>query len=159
MALVKGSERIIERKVKLPVQLDQRLLRSAGLSTASDPALRIDAARGPRFVSLAAQGQLAHGLLCGQDGPRLSDDADPETRAPCASKGPIACGVLEPLFASAKTVRIWYDDEAQTNAWEIENEVGRYFSLVSPELSRGFSGKGRPWNAWRPANGKPRCRT
>ena len=31
--------------------------------------------------------------------------------------------------------------------WEIENKVGRYFSLVSPELSRGFSGKGRPWNA------------
>ena len=51
--------------------------------------------------------------------------------------------VLEPLFASAKTVRIWYDDEAQTNAWEIENEVGRYFSLVSPELSRGFSGEGQ----------------
>lgn len=51
--------------------------------------------------------------------------------------------VLEPLFTSAKTVRIWYDDEAQTNAWEIENEVGRYFSLVSPELSRGFSGEGQ----------------
>ncbi len=47
------------------------------------------------------------------------------------------------LFPTAKSVHIWYDEEAQTSGWQIENAVGRYFSLISPELNRGFSGEGQ----------------
>ena len=51
--------------------------------------------------------------------------------------------VLEPLIEHLKSLQIWYDEESETNAWELKFDVGRLFVLISPELNRGFSGEGQ----------------
>jgi hypothetical protein len=48
--------------------------------------------------------------------------------------------VLEPLFPFARELTVWYDEAAQTSCVDIDLEVGRFFSLISPEAHRGFFG-------------------
>ena len=51
--------------------------------------------------------------------------------------------VLEPLIPYTKQLNIWYDDDAHTSGWELQFDIGSMFTLVSPELNRGFSGEGQ----------------
>lgn len=51
--------------------------------------------------------------------------------------------VLEPLIPYTKQLNIWYDNDAHTSGWELQFGIGRMFTLVSPELNRGFSGEGQ----------------
>ena len=51
--------------------------------------------------------------------------------------------VLEPLLPFVDRIIIWYNQDAETSGWELQFPVGRMFTLVSPELSRGFSGEGQ----------------
>jgi hypothetical protein len=51
--------------------------------------------------------------------------------------------LLDPLLPLATGLRIWSDDGAGTSAWEVQFRSGRYVLMISPELSRGFSGEGQ----------------
>lgn len=155
VTLSKGEERIVERKVKLPVRwikgfcevhayqprlvpyavltpVDARdLFRSLPKSSSRQEFFLTKTGRAYRATPLEKPGSIR---LTGVDRIR----------------------VLEPLLASAKSLRIWYDAESHTSGWELDSASGTYFALVSPELNRGFSGEGQmlerlALGEWQPA--------
>ena len=50
---------------------------------------------------------------------------------------------LDSLVPHLTKLNIWYDVDAETSGWEFHFDVGRMFALMSPEMSRGFSGEGQ----------------
>jgi hypothetical protein len=142
VALVKGSEKIIERKVKLPVRWIKGFCEVQAYQPRLTPRCELTPLEARDLFRSLPKANSRSGCFVAKTGRayRMTPTAKPGA---VRVEGSDRVRVLEPLLASAKTVRIWYDDEAQTNGWEIENEVGRYFSLVSPELNRGFSGEGQ----------------
>ena len=67
--------------------------------------------------------------------------------------------VLQPLLPDAERLVVWLEPESGTSGWQMLTRLGSLFSLVSPELYRGFSGEGQlleklagdDWQAWLPA--------
>ena len=51
--------------------------------------------------------------------------------------------IVEPLVASITGMHVWSDDGAGTSLWELRLRSGRFVLLLSPEVSRGFSGEGQ----------------
>jgi hypothetical protein len=142
VALVKGSEKIIERKVKLPVRWIKGFCEVQAYQPRLTPRYELTPLEARDLFRSLPKANSRIGCFVAKTGRAYRMTPTPKSGA-VRVDGADRVRVLEPLLASAKTVRIWYDDEAQTNGWEIENDVGRYFSLVSPELSRGFSGEGQ----------------
>jgi hypothetical protein len=142
VALVRDRETVIERKVKLPIRwikgfcevqaYQPRLVRHFELSPLEARDL---------FRSLPKSNS-RHGSFVTKTGRayRVTPNRKPGS---VRIEGADRVRVLEPLFPTAKSIHIWYDEEAETSGWEIENDVGRYFALISPELNRGFSGEGQ----------------
>ena len=42
-----------------------------------------------------------------------------------------------------RELRVWADESSAVSAWEVIFPTGRFSILISPELSRGFSGEGQ----------------
>lgn len=142
VTLTKGQEKIIERKVKLPV----RWIKGFSEVQAYQPRLVPFAVLSPveardLFASLPKSGS-RHELFVTKSGRsyRATPNAKPGS---IKVEGADRIRVLEPLLPAAKSLRIWYDSESQTSGWELDGEAGRYFTLISPELNRGFSGEGQ----------------
>ena len=142
VALVKGGEKIIERKVKLPVRWIKGFCEVQAYQPRLVPRYELTPLEARDLFRSLPKAKSRTGCFVAKTGRayRMTPTAKPGA---VRVEGADRVRVLEPLLASAKIVRIWYDEEAQTNAWEIESEVGRYFSLISPELNRGFSGEGQ----------------
>lgn len=66
-----------------------------------------------------------------------------QSRGAVAFTGTHRVRVLEPLLASAESMRIWSDPTTGVSGWEIIFASGRFFLLLSPEVYRGFSGEGQ----------------
>ncbi|HWB00881.1 MAG TPA: SWIM zinc finger family protein [Pirellulales bacterium] len=66
-----------------------------------------------------------------------------ESRGAVRFSGTHRVRVLEPLLSSAKSLRLWADDESGVTGWEVLLKAGRFFLLLSPEVFRGFSGEGQ----------------
>ena len=142
VALVNGRETIIERKVKLPVRWIKGFCEVQAYQPRLVPHFELTPLEARDLFRSLPKSNSRHGSFVDENRPRLPGDAEPKPGA-VRIEGADRVRVLEPLFPSAKSVRIWYDEEAETSGWEIENDVGRYFSLISPELNRGFSGEGQ----------------
>ncbi|MEZ6123929.1 MAG: SWIM zinc finger family protein [Planctomycetaceae bacterium] len=137
------SDRVVERKVKLPVrwikgfcevqayqprmtvhfELDQNDVRTLfrAFPKGSNAKRPVHITRTGRTMRLASRPQRGSVQLEGADRVR----------------------VLEPLIPYTKQLNIWYDEDAGTSGWELQFGIGRMFTLVSPELNRGFSGEGQ----------------
>jgi len=143
VALARGAETVVEKKVKLPV----RWIKGFSEVQAYQPGLRlkleVSAAEARRFLRSLPRGS-GPKRICyvTQTGPalRLTQRAEPRA-IPVAGTNRIA--VLDPLLGSARQLRIWADDGAGTSGWEVVFNTGRFFLMISPELYRGFSGEGQ----------------
>jgi hypothetical protein len=40
-------------------------------------------------------------------------------------------------------MQVWANDATSVSGWEITNEAGRFFLMISPDVWRGFSGEGQ----------------
>ena len=140
--LSRGCESVVERKVRLPVRWlkefvevqayqartsrrweisgleAQRLLRSLPRSTGTVAGWVVPAGRGLRLSQTA-----------GKDGLRLD--------------GVQRLRVLEPLARHAKTLRVYQDQSTDASAWELVLGEARFHLVLSPQVSRGFSGEGQ----------------
>jgi hypothetical protein len=141
--LERGEQCLVERKVKLPlrwikgfsdVQLYQPSLTLKVEVSASEARQflrvlpRVDPPRRPSFA-VASGSNL-----------RLSQR---EARGSVRFSGTHRVKILEPLMTSAKSLRIWADDETGVSGWEVLLKAGRFFLLLSPQVNRGFSGEGQ----------------
>jgi hypothetical protein len=143
VALQRGAERVVEKKVKLPV----RWIKGFSEVQAYQPNLRlkleVPASEARRFLRSLPAGQ----------GPKHTCYVTPIGRAlrlsSQSSSGSIPVAgtnrirVLEPLMRSARSLRIWADETAGVSAWEVLFSAGGFFLMISPELYRGFSGEGQ----------------
>jgi hypothetical protein len=137
-----GSE-VVEKKVQLPV----RWIKAFAEVQAYQPGLQLkfevsgDEAR--RFVQSLPRGvgpKTPSWVMPIGSGLRLSQR--PSTDA-VRVLGIERLRLLDHLVPRAKALRIWGDADVGTSAWELIFPSGRFTLMISPELSRGFSGEGQ----------------
>jgi len=142
VTLSKGQAKIIERKVKLPVRWIKGFCEVQAYQPRLIPQFELSPSAARELFRSLPKGNSRRGSFVTKTGRayRVTPRHKPGS---VRIEGADRVRVLEPLLPTAKSVRIWYDDEAQVSGWEIDSEVGRLFTLVSPELNRGFSGEGQ----------------
>lgn len=143
VALSRGDERVVEKKVKLPARWIKGFSEVQAYQPRLELRLEVSGAEARRFIRGLPRGgapkRPLHVTLAGRT-LRLSGRTGPGS---IRLTGTDRVRVLEPLMGAARSLRIWADDEAGTSGWEVVFDVGRFFLLVSPELYRGFSGEGQ----------------
>ena len=143
VALATGGERVVEKKVKLPV----RWVKGFSEVQAYQPALTLrheaPADEAIRFFrSLPVAGIPKRPSYVVQMGSTIRLSHRPKPAA-VTLHGTHRIKILEPLLATANHLRIWADQATGTSAWEVVSDAGRFFLMVSPEVYRGFSGEGQ----------------
>ncbi|MEX0867299.1 MAG: SWIM zinc finger family protein [Pirellulales bacterium] len=144
--LSRADDKIFEKKVKLPI----RWLKGFSEVQIYQPTMRVklefSGAEARKFIrSLPRTGapkQPSYVMQIGKS-VRLSQR---ESKSAVRFLGTHRVRVLEPLMNTAKSVRVWADDDAGTTAWEVTLRAGRFFLMLSPEVYRGFSGEGQALN-------------
>jgi SWIM zinc finger len=141
--LTRADQAVIEKKVKLPVRWIKGFTEVQAYLPGLKPRFTIPAAEALRFVRSLPRGgnpkqaswvtELGRGL-------RLSQR---ETKGAVRITGPDRVRILEPMLLHAKELRVWGDDNSAVSGWEVLFPTGRFSILISPELSRGFSGEGQ----------------
>jgi hypothetical protein len=143
VVLSKSNERVVEKKVKLPL----RWIKGFSEVQAYLPNLKlcyeISTSEARSFIfSLPRGGSPKQPTFITQTGKslRLSFRESPKS---IRLMGLDRIRTIEPLLGIAKGMRIWADEESGVSGWEVLFETGRFFLLISPELYRGFSGEGQ----------------
>jgi hypothetical protein len=141
--LTRADKAVIEKKVKLPVRWIKGFTEVQAYLPGLRPRFTISAAEAVRFVRGLPRGgnpkqaswvtELGRGL-------RLSQR---ETKGAVRVTGTDRIRILEPMLMHARELRVWADDSSAVSAWEVIFATGRFSILISPELSRGFSGEGQ----------------
>ena len=146
VALSTSDDRVIEKKVKLPI----RWIKGFSEVQAYQPSLslryEIAAPEALRFMrTLKNAGIPKRPSYVTQTGRtmRLSQREKPDA---VQLHGTHRIKVIEPLLPMATHLRIWADAGAGTSAWEVVYDEGSFFLMISPEVYRGFSGEGQILN-------------
>lgn len=143
VALTKGNDSIVEKKVKLPLRWIKGFSEVQGYQPALEPKMEVSAAEGLRFVRTlrrSSQPRLPSYAVSSGQSLRLSQRPQ---KGAVQFTGPHRVKVIEPLLASAQTLRVWADDASGVSAWEVRFAAGSFFLMISPEVYRGFSGEGQ----------------
>ncbi len=142
VAVTRGDETVVERKVALPVRwlkgfVEVQAYLSRMQSFAALPAT--DALRFlralPKTASRQEQWLVRHGR-----GVRLA-----YTPAPGALRvgGVERLRVVEPLLPRCRELRIFADPDGQASAWQLELGGCRFTLAITADVWRGFSGEGQ----------------
>ena len=147
VALTKGNERTVEKKVKLPV----RWIKGFSEVQAYQPRLNLkmevsaaDALRFIRSLPKSAKPKMPSYAVSVGRGLRLSQRP---AKGAVKILGTHRVKAIEPLLPRAKSVRVWADEDTGTSAWEVCFKTGSFFLMISPEVYRGFSGEGQVLSA------------
>ncbi len=143
VALSQGEQKVVEKKVKLPIRWIKGFSEVQAYQPDLSLQLEVNASEALRFMRSVRQTGIpkrpsyvvraGHSLRLSQ---RASGDA-------VRIHGTHRIKVIEPLLPRADTLRIWADDRTGTSAWEVLYDTGRFFLMISPEVYRGFSGEGQ----------------
>jgi hypothetical protein len=141
--LTRADKAVIEKKVKLPVRWIKGFTEVQAYLPGLKPRFTIPAVEALRFVrGLPRGGNLrnASWVTALGRGLRLSQR---EAKGAVRVTGTDRIRILEPMLIHARELRVWADDSSAVSAWEVIFPIGRFSILISPELSRGFSGEGQ----------------
>lgn len=143
VALLRGAEQIVERKVKLPLRwlkgftevqaCQARLELRAELG-------RVETVRFFRSLPRATQAKTAFWIVPAGSGLRVSQRA--------ASDGVAVAGlerlrVIEELAPAADRLRVYADPQGGSSEWVLQCGPLHLHLTLSPEVWRGFSGEGQ----------------
>lgn len=142
VALVQGAETLIERKVKLPVRWVKGFCEVQAYQPRLVPHFELTPYEARDLFRSLPKSNSRLGTYVTKTG-RAYRLSPREQAGAVRVEGADRVRVMEPLLPRSKSLKIWYDEQAQTSGWEIVTDVGTYFSLISPELNRGFSGEGQ----------------
>lgn len=143
VVLTQNDDAVVEKKVKLPMRWIKGFSEVQAYQPRLTLQLEVSAADALQFMrSLPKSGMPKRPSFVVSRGRsiRLSQRKTPQA---IQITGTHRIRILEPLLTKAKKLRIWYDREAGTSAWEVMFETGRFFLMISPEVFRGFSGEGQ----------------
>lgn len=144
VALSKGSQRTVEKKVKLPLRWIKGFSEVQAYQPRLSLKMEVSAAEALRFVR----------TLPRTTTPKMPSYAVSAARSIRLSQRPQAGAVpilgthrvkvIEPLLARAQTLKVWADDDSGASGWEVVYPSGAsFFLMISPEVFRGFSGEGQ----------------
>jgi hypothetical protein len=143
VVLSEGDSQIVEKKVSLPL----RWLKGFTEVQAYQPALKlkfeVPASEARQFVRGLPRGtgpKTPSWVTAMGRGIRLSQR---ESKMAVRVNGIERLRLLENLVDAATSLRVWGDDDSGTSGWEAVFKSGRFLLMLSPELSRGFSGEGQ----------------
>ncbi|RZV36918.1 MAG: SWIM zinc finger family protein, partial [Acidimicrobiales bacterium] len=147
VALTKGNERTVEKKVKLPVRWIKGFSEVQAYQPRLNIKMEVSAADALRFIrSLPKSAKPKMPSYAVSVGRRLRLSQRP-SRGAVKIMGTHRVKAIEPLLPRAKSLRIWADEDTGTSAWEVRFAVGSFFLMISPEVYRGFSGEGQVLSA------------
>jgi len=138
----RGQESVVERKVALPVRWLKGLVEVQAYQARMTQRLDVSGFEAARFLRSLPKGSATtsgHVALSGR-GLRLTQ---------VAGGGAIRVGgvqrlhILDDLARHAKTLRIYADEQNGASAWELVLGEARFTLVLSPDVSRGFSGEGQ----------------
>lgn len=139
VSLVAGEREFIEKKVKLPLRWLRSFCESAVVFARQKLFAQVSPILGIRFLrSLPRSAQRQPIFL----NPDLSTTARARPGA-IPLQGVQRLQVLEPILASAKRLRIFYEELTGTTAWVVEDDDSRFTLALSSQVWRGFSGEGQ----------------
>jgi hypothetical protein len=142
VSLSRGNDSVVERKVKLPVRWLKGLVEVQAYQARMVRKLEVAGFEAARFLRSLPKGAAAtggHVVPVGR-GLRLSQVA--------ATDGIRVGGVqrlhiLDDLARHAKMLQIYSDPQNEASAWELVLDEARFTLVLSPDVSRGFSGEGQ----------------
>lgn len=147
VVLGKDEDRIVEKKVKLPLRWLKGFSEVQAYQTRLELKMEVGAADALAFVrSLpkASKPKMPSYAVSAARSIRLS-------QRPQAGAVPLLgthrVKVIEPLLVRARSLKVWADDSSGASAWEVCFETGSFFLLISPDVFRGFSGEGQVLSA------------
>jgi SWIM zinc finger len=132
----------VERKVKLPVRWVKGLGEATLAQVGMRPLVEVGAVAARRLLqALPPAGSGAYSLVPAASGLRFSQAPVPEV--PCIA-GPYRLRELQPLARFATGLRIWARPGSgeRSCAWELSVPGARIWFVLSPDVTRGFSGAG-----------------
>jgi len=143
VALLRGTEQVVERKVTLPVrwvrgfaEVQAYLARMERVFTIK----RIEAIRFWRSLPASPGNQTPYYVVAAGAGLRLSNQP---TGRSIKVLGLVRLRVAESLALACDSVRVYTDASGETSAWEFLLGPLRFTLVLSPETWRGFSGEGQ----------------
>jgi hypothetical protein len=142
VALTRGEESVIERKVALPVRWLKGFAEVHVHQSRMVRRLEIPGHEALRFLRALPRGAgpgEAWVVPAGR-GLRLSQV---RTAGGVRLGGVGRLRVLEGLARHARSLRVYSDDSTGASTWELVLDEARFHLVVSPDVSRGFSGEGQ----------------
>jgi hypothetical protein len=139
-----GGEKVVERKVKLPVRWLKGFVEVQAHQARLKPAFEISGDEARRFFSalpkhsITQKGAVCYLVAAGK-GIRMSPRGGPSS---ILIGAPSRLKVLEQLVRYANKVRI-YGGDSGVSGWEIYLDDASFHLVLSPDASRGFSGEGQ----------------
>lgn len=142
--LVHGDAAVVEKKVKLPVRWVKGFTEVQAYLPDMRPRFESSAAEALRFLrSLPpASGSVRQAWWVTAQGRGLRVSPR-ESQGAVRITGTARVRILEPLLAHAQKLCVWADESSAVSAWEVILARGRFSILISPEVTRGFSGEGQ----------------
>ena len=141
-----GTGDVVEKKVKLPARWVRGFTEVQAYQAGMKPLFEVTGVEARRFVrSLPRSGGTTRPsfVIGAGRGLRLSLR---EARDSVRIAGTDRLRLLEPIITKADSLRV-FAGASGTSAWELGTGVGRYTFMLSPEVSRGFSGEGQALDA------------
>ncbi len=143
VVLSRGQERTTEKKVKLPLRWIKGFSEVQAYQPHLDLFFETSAAEALKFIrTLPRSSQPKTPSYALKSGNTIRLSQRPQNGA-VRILGTHRVRVIEPLLARARSLRVWYDRDNGTSAWEVRFESGSFFLMISPEIYRGFSGEGQ----------------
>lgn len=142
--LIKDSEAVVERKVKLPVRWLRSFVEVQSYQALVKPSIEIAPSELQKLLlSLPQQNIMQAGVVTYitpiSKGYRLSQRPSSESVAVGAIS---RLKALEPILRHVSNIKT-YTSEANVSAFELTLDEGKFFLVLSPNAARGFSGEGQ----------------
>ncbi|MEW5822144.1 MAG: SWIM zinc finger family protein [Cyanobacteriota bacterium] len=143
VTLSRNNESIVEKKVKLPIRWIKGFSEVQAYQPELKLRLEVSATEARHFIrSIPKGGAPKRPSYVNQLGKALRI-TQREQKDSIRVSGTNRISILDPLFNSARGLRIWSDDDYGVSAWEVVYDIGKFFLMISPEVYRGFSGEGQ----------------
>lgn len=144
LEIERAGEKIVERKVKLPVRWLKGFVEVQSYQSRLRPAAEVSSVELRQLLrSIPQQVTWQKGptyyLVPAGKGLRLSQREAPKS---IAIGAPGRLKMLEDLLRHARTVRIYNGDDG-VSGWELVTNEASFHLVLSPDASRGFSGEGQ----------------
>ncbi len=143
VVLSTGNEKVVEKKVKLPVRWIKSFSEVQSYQRRLKPVIEISGAEALKFsrsLPKSTRPKSASYAVSSGRGLRLSHRPQ---KGAIQFFGTHRVKAIEPILPLAKSLRVWTSEDEGTSAWEVVLPSGRFLMVISPEIYRGFSGEGQ----------------